>query len=422
LGSGASEVIITDSGGSKPPGGLPLSGVLIIALEQYLSAPYCTMLLGDMGAEVVKIERPKSGEPYRLGGHTVRSKTGYELNSDFLRANRGKKSVTLDIHTARGRELLLRLLEKADLLVENLRPGRLRDLSLDFPSLHSRFPGLIYTSISGFGREDVMPGPYSDWPAFDQAGQAMSGVMHLARPPDQPPRWLNFGLADIHTGTVAALGSVLALLQRVATGVGQHVDIAIYDSSVPFAERSILERSLTGRELPPGREVLRGPNGVYEADDGFVTISVITDELWQRLCAAMGRDDLAADPRLSQGPARATVAETRLRPEIESWLKGKSRDQAVHLLIAAGVPAASVQTVDELFSCKQVAAREMLVELPGIDSALPVMVAGNPIKLSSAAPRIGATPGLGEHTAEILTEALGLSADELQSLRISKII
>ncbi|MCL4534176.1 MAG: CoA transferase [Bacteroidetes bacterium] len=392
----------------------PLKGIRVVAVEQYMSAPYCTMLLADAGAEVIKVEQPRRGDPRRGIGPFATDGRGNETSGGFMAYNRNKKSLTLDLQKPEGRQVLFDLAKVADVVVENLRPGVAEKLGTGYEEMRRVNPRLIYAAISGFGRSG---GPYWQRPAFDIVVEAMSGIMNIVGFEDREPITTLYGMPDIYSGLVAAYGITLALIQRGVAGEGQFLDISMYDSMISLNERSVVTYSFTGEVPGRGRERLAAPRAAFKARDGYVALSCPTDDMWARLARLMGREELISDPATATGPARAECAESFLRPLIEEWLADKSREEATQLLLAGGVPAGPVQTTEDVFRCPQVAERGMLLEIED-DVAGQRKVARTPVR-GSAMPEPNATrpPRLGEHNEEILTGLLGYDATRLDGLR-----
>lgn len=396
-----------------------LEGVRVLSLECFIAGPTASMWMADMGAEVIKIEQPGSGDP-------CRSLEPYKENGErrslaLLRANRNKKSLTLNMKSPAGQELFEQLLATADVLIDNLRPDALDKLGFDWERMHKINPRLIYTSISGFGRSDISDGPYQDWPAFDIVGQAMAGLMHRPERTTTDPSYLGFPLADIQVGIVAVTGTLQALFQRTRTGLGQRVDVAMYDTALVMNELAMILNTTMGVVPAPGLHALSYPFGSYKAADGFIVIAVLGEKIWERFCQAIGKPELGSDPRLQSGIDRNKHSDW-LNPIINEWLSDRARDEAVAHLIASGVPAAPVQDVDDIAKCPQVAARGMLMDIE--DPAWgTVRVLGQPVKTSgSPAPRHDAPPTLGQHTAQLLHELLGVECSEVDRLRAAGVV
>ena len=393
----------------------PLTGVRVIGLEQYMSAPYCTMLLADAGAEVIKVEMPGRGDPRRSIPPYAFDEEGQRVAGGFIGYNRNKKSLALNLREQEGREILQDLVRVSDVVVENLRPGAMDKLGLGYEPFSAINPRLIYAAISGFGRLEGYTGPYSDRPAFDIVAEAMSGMMNLVGFPDKPPSWTIYGLADVYSGMVTAYGVMLALFMRERTGEGQFVDSAMLDNMLALNERMVTVYSFTNQSPQRGQLKHIAPRGAYRCLDGYLAINVPDDIQWVRLCRAMGRDDLQKDPRTVDGTARATNADF-IRPIIESWLADKTRAQAVELLEQHGVPSGPVYTAEDIVDDPHLANRHMLITVDD-PVAGPRKYARTPLHLS-VAPDIPTAPApqLGEHTHPILKNLLGYDEAEIERL------
>ncbi len=399
----------------------PLAGVRVVGLEQYMSAPYCTLLLADAGAEVIKIEMPGRGDPRRSIPPYAVDGQGRRVAGGFIGYNRNKKSLALSLRDPAGCEVLRDLARLSDVVVENLRPGAMDRLGLGYEALRAVNPRLVYAAISGFGRLEGYTGPYSDRPAFDIVAEAMSGVMHQVGFADKPPSWTIYGLADVYTGMVTAYGVMLALFMRERTGQGQFVDSAMLDNMLALNERMAVLYSFTGPS--PERGELRhvAPRGAFRCLDGYLALNVPDDTQWCRLCEAMGCEELKQDPRTADGTARGGHAGW-IRSIIEAWLADKTRAEAVELLEACGVPAGPVYDAADVFADPQVAARGMLVTVDD-PVAGPRAYARTPLHLS-AAPEIPTEPApqLGQDTHSILRDLLGYDEARIQALHRQGVI
>jgi len=394
----------------------PLAGVRVIGLEQYMSAPYCTLLLADAGAEVIKIERPGRGDPRRSIPPYATDEQGRRVAGSFIGYNRNKKSVVLNLREEVGRRIYRDLVRVSDVVVENLRPGATDKMGVGYEQLKAINPRLIYAAISGFGRLGGHVGPYARRPAFDIVAEAMGGIMNLVGFADKPPSWTIYGMADIYSGQVTAYGVMLALFMRERTGEGQFVDSAMLDNMLALNERMVALYSFT--DAPPERGQLKHlyPRGAFRCKDGYLALNVPDDAQWGRICDAMGREDLKDDPRTADGTARASHADF-VRPIIEEWLAGKTRAEAVALLEEHGVPSGPVYTAEDVLRDPHIAARGMLVTV-GDPVAGPRTYARTPLHLSCA-PEIPTRPAprLGEHTRPVLEGLLGYGADDVERLR-----
>ncbi len=394
----------------------PLSGVRVIGLEQYMSAPYCTMLLADAGAEVIKIEMPGRGDPRRSIPPYATNAEGRRVAGGFIGYNRNKKSLALNLRDEAGRQILRNLVRVSDVVVENLRPGAMEKQDLGYQQLKTVNPRLVYAAISGFGRLEGYTGPYSDRPAFDIVAEAMSGMMNLVGFADKPPSWTVYGLADVYSGMVTAYGVMLALYMRERTGEGQFVDSAMLDNMLALNERMAVIYSFTGQSPERGQLKHIAPRGAFRCKDGYLALNVPDDIQWRRMCVAMGCEDLANDPRTADGTARGAHAEL-LQSVIEGWLGDKTRAEATAILEAQGVPSGPVNTAEDLFGDPHVAARHMLVTIDD-PVAGPRKYVRSPLHLSCA-PEIPTEPApqLGEHTRDILRDLLGYDKGEIERLQ-----
>jgi len=384
----------------------PLEGIVIVDLTRFAAGPYCTMLLADAGARVIKVE-PPGGEIYRSEGPPVVAADGSVTGAYQLRFNRHKESIVLDLKTPAGRESLGALATRADVLVENFRPHTLERLGLGWSRLRQLNERLIYATITGFGAGDVDPSPLMNWPALAIVAEAMGGIMDRIGDGQCGPHWSGVSAGDLYAGALATSGILMALLHRDRTGVGQHVDISMVDAMASLNERAVMSYGVTGTAPRAGEEQHLAPFGPFPARDGYVVIGVIGDALWRRFCAAIARPDLADDPRLADGIRRAEHLETVLRPAIGAWLAGRDRESAAQALAEAGVPAAPVYNAGEVAESAHIKARRMLidVELPGYGT-FPVVA--SPIKLSAdPTPAAARAPLLGEHSASVLDELDG---------------
>lgn len=392
----------------------PLAGITVVDLTRVLSGPFCTMLLADMGARVIKIEQPGKGDDTRAWGPPF---VGGE-SSYFLSINRNKESVTLDLKRAEGRRILESLLGRADVLVENFRPGTLKKLGLAYDDLVERFPRLVYCSISGFGQT----GPLRERAGYDAVVQAEGGLMSVTGPADGPAYRLGVAIADLVAGMFAANGIALALFARERTGRGQLVDIGMLDSVAALLTYQAGIYFTTGAS--PGRMGNRHPTIVpyetFETSDGEVVIAVGNDEQWRKFCVAIGLADLASDPRFATNAGRAATYD-ELQPMLAARLRDRPARDWLAAIDAAGVPCGSVKSVEEVLTDPQVLARDMVVELEHATIGALRML-GVPVKLSDTPGRVRtAPPRLGEHTDSVLTE-LGCERSEIAQLRRGGVI
>ena len=387
----------------------PLSGLTILDLSRVLSGPYCTMLAADMGARVIKIEHPERGDDTRAWGPPfVGGESAY-----YLSINRNKESVAVDFKSDAGRAILDALVSRADVLVENFRPGGLDRLGFGYAALAERFPRLIYVSISGFGQH----GPRRLEPGYDAVAQAEGGLMSVTGTPDGPPVRLGVAIGDIAAGMFAFQGLLLALIARGRTGRGQWVDVSLLDTVVALLTNQA-ERVLAAGETPSrlgNRHASIAPYDTFDLADGVLVLAVGNDSQWQKFCAALGFDALGGDVRYRTNEGRVRAYD-ELRARLATALRPMARDPLVARLRAAGVPCGAVRSVDEALRDPQIIARQMVetVNHPTIGA---LRVLGLPVKLSATPGAVRtAPPRLGEHTRQVLSDDLGMSAERIAEL------
>jgi CoA:oxalate CoA-transferase len=399
----------------------PLDGVRVLAVENFIAGPFASMWLADAGAEVVKVESREGGDFSRSTSPVRHDADGSVHGLSFLRSNRNKKSITLDLKHPEGKRVFIELAREADIVVENLRAGVMDRLGIGYDALREHNPRLIYVAISGFGHTDVKPSPYTDYPAFDIVGQAMSGLMYRPERQGDRPTYLGFSLADLQGAILAAQGALLALFQRERTGFGKKVDISLYDASLIQNEISVAMYSAFRKPSPPGVHAVTAPFGTYRASDGYIVIAVLGEHIWRRFCQVIGRPELVDDPRFVDGITRRANS-AALDPHIDAWLASRTRADAVEALRSGGVPASVVNDIGDVFDCPHVAARDMLMTL---DDPVwgPVQVAGNPIKMSDVPEaQAGLPPRLGQHTDDVLHDWLSMNADQVATLRAREVV
>ena len=352
----------------------------------------------------------------------ITNERGEQQSGYFLRFNRNKRSLTLNLKSEAGQRIFRDLARESDVLIENFRPGLLNEMGLGYDDLSRDNPGLVYASITGFGSMDGYLGPYSKRPAYDIVAQAMGGLMTTCGQAGGPPTWLGVALGDIASGMNAAYAITLALLQRGRTEQGQYIDVSMYDTIIGLAERSVTAYSLTATILERGRELYMAPWGPFECSDGWVALIVATERDWGRFCDAIGRPDLVGQEGTSSGPDRAQNMAGRLGETIAEWFSGQTKAEVVEKLLAAGLPVGPVQNAREIYECPHVEARQMLIDVP--DPILgTVKLVGPPFKMSaSPEPIAAAAPLLGEHTTEVLREFLGYSDERVTELRAEGVV
>jgi CoA:oxalate CoA-transferase len=389
----------------------PLVGVRVLDLSWILSGPFCTMVLADMGAEVVKVERPPGGDAARGIGPFVDGVSSY-----FLSLNRNKKSITLDLRRPEGKDLLLRLAARADVLVENFTPGTMERLGLGYATLSRVNPRLIYCAISGFGQD----GPYAQRPALDIIVQAMGGVMSITGEPNGPPVRPGTSYGDIVAGLFAAIGICAALHERQQSGKGQYIDISMLDCQVAVLENALARYFATG-EIPRPlgtRHPAATPFQAFPTKDGWIVVAIFggNETHWPLFCAAIGHPEWIDDPRFQTSWSRTQHIDI-LEPAIAQAMRQKTTQEWLEELLPMGIPCGPVNTIDKVVEDPQVRHRRMLVELP--HPRLGVWRYPNtPIRLSRTPGGVRANPPeLGEHTREVLQEWLGLSPQEVDRLR-----
>lgn len=381
----------------------PLHGVRVLDLTRALAGPYSTMLLADLGADVVKIESPE-GDLTRAASPLP---NGAPFGGYFQSVNRNKRSVVLDLKDGEGRETLVRLVPHTHVLVENFRAGVMDRLGLSYEALRELNPALVYASVRGFGDPRGGESPYAEWPAFDVTAQAWGGFMGITGTADGTPQQAGPGVGDIFPGTLLALGVVSALLHVRGTGEGQYVDVAMYDGVLAMCERIVPVYSYTGEV--PGPQGNAHPQfcpfGIFPASDGYVSIAAPTNNHWRALCEIIGRDDLGLDDRYKN-----VVVRIQHRDEVISLLSDWTREHTKKEIVGAlggKVPVGPVNSVEDIVADPHTTARAMLaeVEQPGMDR--PVLVPNSPIKLTRTPAGVRRrAPLLGEHTDEVLQEWL----------------
>ena len=387
----------------------PLAGVRVLDLTRFVAGPYCTMLLADEGAEVVKLEPPGGDETRGLDA-TLDGESTY-----FLRFNRNKKSAGLDLKSESGRDVFERLLRGADVLVENFRPGVLERLGFTWERMRELNPRLIYATITGYGHA---PSPFRDRAAFTPIVEATAGTV-IYHSPDGAPTITGYPVGDIFPASLTAGAIAMALYRREHDGEGARIDMAMFDAMVSMNERAVGMAGMLGRDFLPGRasDLGSAPSGIFKATDGFLSISAVGDRIWLRLCGALGRDDWTTDERLATGPMRAEHFADIIKPGLEDWLSTRTRAEAVEILIAAGVPSAEVARPLEIIDSPQAAARDMIVRYPGSQEGVTATVAGHPIRFEGEdRPPAGAAPKIGQHTTEVLREWASMSQEEIDAL------
>ena len=389
---------------------LPLAGVRVLDISQVMAGPYACMLLADLGADVIKIEPPGGGDQTR-GAMGFKMKGADSLG--FLNMNRNKRSVVLNLKSQAGREVLLRMVKDADILLENYRPGAMQRLGLGYEVVQQINPRLVYTSISGFGQT----GPWSDRPGFDLMAQAMSGVMSVTGYPGGPPVKAGVPVADIGCALFAVYATLSAYIGAKASGQGQHVDASLFDSALAFSVWDICDYWGTGKAPEPlgTSNKMTAPYQAMACADGYFVMGANNQKLWRQLCQLIGRPELLEDERFSTISLRL-ANRPALETELERSFRQQSKAYWVDTLLAAGIPAGPILSYPEAFGSEHARARGMRMEIDHpVEGSVPNI--GFAVKLSGTPQQVRRHPPLlGEHTDEVLAE-LGLSAEECSELR-----
>ncbi|MDB5899541.1 MAG: formyl-coenzyme transferase (Formyl-CoA transferase)-like protein [Ramlibacter sp.] len=389
---------------------LPLAGVRVLDISQVMAGPYACMLLGDLGADVVKVEPPGSGDQTR-GSMGFKMKGADSLG--FINMNRNKRSVTLDLKSPAGKEVLLQLAREADILIENYRPGALRRLGLGYEVLKEINPRLVYTSISGFGQT----GPWADRPGFDLMAQAMSGVMSVTGYPGSPPVKAGVPVADIGCALFAIYATLAAYIGAKNTGQGQYIDAALFDSAMAFGVWDICDWWGTGKPPEPlgTSNKMTAPYQAMASSDGHFVMGANNQKLWVQLCTLMQRQELLQDPRFSTIALRL-ANRPALQDELEKTFKQHPKDHWVDTLLANGIPAGPILGYPEAFGSEHAKVRNMRMEIDHpVEGKVPNI--GFAVKLTGTPQQVRRHPPLlGEHNEEVLAE-IGLGPDDLARLR-----
>lgn len=395
----------------------PLEGIKVLDLTRVLAGPYCTMVLANLGAEIIKIERPGIGDDSRDFGPFVNGESIY-----FISINRGKKSIAVDLKSEEGKEILLDLVKEVDILAENFRPGTMEKLGLGYDKLKKVNPGLIYAAMSGFGHS----GPYSQRAAYDMIVQGMGGIMSITGQPGGEPTRVGTSVGDITAGLFGTIGILSALLGRETTGKGQKVDVAMLDGQISILENAIA-RYTASQEIPEplgSRHPSITPFEAFKTKDSWVILAAGNDALWANFCSVVDREDLTKDPKYLTNADRNDNHDA-LKPILDDIFIEKTTDEWLEILNNAGIPVSPINSVDKLFVDPQIEARNMLVEVeqPGVGK---IKVAGNPIKLSDIPAKEEVpedpAPSIGQHTEEILKNMLGLDEKRVNELMSKKVV
>jgi len=393
--------------------GKPLAGVRILDLTRVLAGPYCSMVLADLGAEVIKIEPSGTGDDSRAFGPFIRGESSY-----FLSLNRNKKSLTLNLKTDDGKSILKNLVQQVDILIENYRPGTMKKLGLDYATLSVENPKLIYAAISGFGQE----GPSKDKPAYDFIVQGMGGIMGLNAHPDGPPTRVPIGLGDITAGLFAAVGILSALRERDLSGKGQMIDISMLDCQVAILENPIV-RFFAGETPQPlgNTHPTISPTGGFPTRDGYIILAIGNDQHWKVFCQVVGRPEWITDPRFSSNSKR-TENMSALRELLEELFSQHESDYWLSVIEKAGIPCGPVNSIEQVVRDPQIGFRNMITSV-NHPIAGEVKMSGIPIKMSRTPGGVTLPPPtLGQHSTEILKFYLKLTDETIGQLKRSGVI
>ncbi len=392
----------------------PLHGVRVLDLTRVLAGPFCTLQLADLGAEVIKIEMPGRGDDSRSFGPFIGTESAY-----FLSLNRNKKSMTLNLKSPEGRDIMKQLVPHFDILVENFRPGTLEKLGLGYDVLSAVNPRLVYAAVSGFGAT----GPDTQKPAYDIVVQGRGGLMSITGEEEGGPTRVGASIGDIAAGLFTAIAILSALLVARNTGKGQKIDISMLDTQVALLENAIARYTVSGEVPQPlgNRHPSITPFSSFQAHDGYVIIAAGNDRLWTRLCHVMGVPELTDDPRFVDNDSR-TQNWSELKPLLEAVIQQKPVEYWLEHLERENIPCGRIQRVDQVLQDPQITARDMIRNMV-LKTGEQFTVAGIPYKFSSAnCEKIVSPPILGEHTGEMLQTLLGLDKGQIERLAQKEVI
>ncbi len=392
---------------------LLLEGVRVLDFTRVMAGPFATMLLGDLGADVIKIEPPGGDDTRGWGPPWIGSDSAY-----FMSANRNKRSIIIDLKKPESKEIIKKLVEKSDIVVENFRPGVAEQLGISYSQLSRINPKIIYCSISGFGQS----GPYRDKPGYDLIALAMSGLMSITGEPDRPPVKFGVPIADLTTAIFAALSIVSALYWREKTGKGQYIDMALLDVQVLLLSHQAFNYFATGEE--PQRMGSAHPNIVpyqaFETSDGYIVVTVGNEKLWEQFCKVIGRPDLLVDSKFKTNADRV-INRRILIEELTKIFKSRTTDYWMEKLENAGIPAAPILTIGQILSSEHVKHRELVLEIDHSEAGR-IKMLGTPFKLSETPGKVRTPPPTkGQHTYEILKE-LGYNDEEITALKNKHVV
>jgi crotonobetainyl-CoA:carnitine CoA-transferase CaiB-like acyl-CoA transferase len=392
----------------------PLEGVKVLSFGRALAGPFAAMLLSDLGAEVVKIEEPQNGDTARRNGPFIDG-----LGSYFLSVNRGKKSITFDLRNEQAKKTVIELTKRADILIENFRPGVMARLGLDYEAIRNHNPEIIYASISGFGQK----GPYAHRPAFDMLAQGMGGTVSITGEPGSPPTRVGYSIGDMGASMFAVMAILAALHEVKSSGEGQWIDVAMVDSQVALCENACARYFATGKVPRPfgSRHPLLTPFQVFPTKDGYIVLIAAREGEWEKFCRAIGEEGWITDERFRSNEARLrNYAE--YEQTMNEMMRTRTTEEWMGLFDAHDIMCGPVNNIEQVVQDPHIRERDMVLEVE--HSRLGTLkVTGTPMKFSRTACRIEkASPELGEHTTDVLSTWLGLTERDIQNLRESKAI
>ena len=392
-------------------GKLPLQDIKVIDFSQILAGPFCTMLLSDMGADVIKIEKPNGGDDTRRYGPPFIEGE----SAAFLTLNRNKRSIVLDLKSEQGIAVVRRMLEDADVMIHNFRPGVVDRMGLGYDDVNALNPAIVYCTVSGFGTT----GPYSSRAGFDLVAQGMSGLMSINGFPGAPPAKVGVPMADLNTGMFCAYGILTAYINRLSTGKGQHVDASLIESGIAYTLYESATYFATGEVAGPLGSAHRmiAPYQAFATQDGYINIGAANQNNWERMCRAIGREDLLDDERFASNPERMVSIEA-LTPIMEETFRTKTTSHWVEILETAGVPCGPIYNIEQVYADPHVQSREMSVALEH-PKAGGIRNIGVPVKLSDTPGSVRTpAPLLGQHSDEVLDQ-YGYAEAEIAALKDS---
>ncbi len=393
----------------------PLEGIKILDLSRILAGPYATMLLRELGAEIIKVERPGDGDDARYYGPFKNGQSVY-----FISINRGKKSITINLKSPEGIKIIKEMVTEFDILIENFRPGTMEKLGIGYDILKEINPKLIYAATSGFGHT----GPESHKPAYDMLVQAMGGMISITGWENMPPTRVGMSIGDIGTALFTSIGINAALYQREKTGVGQKVDIAMLDCQIALLENALVRYQVDGKLLQPvgNRHPTITPFQAFKAKDKYFVLALGNDNLWKKFCNVFGREDLLTDERFLTNDER-TKNRKIIIPILEKIFIEKKAIEWTEFFDSHGIPSGPINSMDKVIENKQLQSRNMFVEVND-EKAGKIKIAGNPIKMSTIPEEITrqTSPKIGEHTNEILRKYLGFDEEKITQLKDDGVI